>query len=277
MSFVTRRAAIAVGFAVLGSACGGSSAVAPATPTAPVAVAPVVHQVPAGGPGSPTSSSAVGDDVPYVESAGAYPEGFLPKFRVQPGPDEEGVIHGDSPLTVEFDTCGSTAEAGKTLHFVFDWDYDHQAEIVGTGDACRQTHTYRTAADGAARTIRTNVCVVNGDPQAAGTYVSCRTTTVTLAASSSSAGLPRFCGVFFNGDYTLCLQGRNLSQDSGNNGSFEEFWYVNDDGAQGEGACPAGTSFSGSEVGNYEISEPAFYAFMLSHGFTGTNDFCVLD
>ena len=85
------------------------------------------------------------------------------------------------------------------------------------------------------------------------------------------------CGIFFNGDYTECLTGNLLRQDLGNDGSFEISWYIISDNKIGNGGlCPAGTVFSGSEVGNYTFSEPSFYNFMVTNGFKSTDDFCII-
>jgi hypothetical protein len=111
-------------------------------------------------------------------SRGLAPEGFKTVIRANPKPSEDGVIHGDSPITVEYDACGSTVEPGKTAHFLYDFEFDHVPDVVGTGDACAQKHTYRIPKDATgAVVIETNVCVTNGDPNVhdGSTYFSCRT------------------------------------------------------------------------------------------------------
>ncbi len=86
-----------------------------------------------------------------------------------------------------------------------------------------------------------------------------------------------FCGVFFGGGYTICLTGIFITQDAGNDGSFEESWYIIADNVAGDGGlCPAGTTYSGSEVGNYTLSEANFYNFLVTKGFKDTDDFCSL-
>lgn len=77
-----------------------------------------------------------------VTSDGAEPAGFKAVFRVDPKPDTDGIIHGESPLTVQFDACGSRTDADKTLSYLYDRDFDRVANGVGTGDACRREHTY---------------------------------------------------------------------------------------------------------------------------------------
>lgn len=134
------------------------------------------------GTGAPGSTPAI-----VMESSdGDAPAGFVPSFRVRPRPDEDGVIRGYSPLTVEFDLCNSTPDAGKTLHFFFDWTFDHRPDTAGTGDACRQEHTYRLdRGSSEAQGFETNVCVVNGDPRGPGReslYFSCRSYRVALPA-----------------------------------------------------------------------------------------------
>lgn len=154
--------------------CGSHEDAAPSSPTAPQLA-----------PSAGVSRSASDPIAMAASSPGLAPEGFRTVIRVDPKPDVDGVIRGDSPLTVTFDACGSTADAGKTLHFLFDWNFDDVADVVGTGDACRQTHKYnvKAAADGKGEAIlETNVCVVNANPgaHAPGTYYSCRTYRVGL-------------------------------------------------------------------------------------------------
>jgi uncharacterized low-complexity protein len=81
------------------------------------------------------------------------------------------------------------------------------------------------------------------------------------------------CIVAFGGIYTECLSGGIISQDAGSDGTFESSWYVISSPISGDGgACPAGSTYS-NEVGNY-TGTPDFYAFMLSHGYKATDDFC---
>ncbi len=83
------------------------------------------------------------------------------------------------------------------------------------------------------------------------------------------------CIVTFGGSFTECLGGGIISQDNGNDGTFEGRWYVISSSISGgSGACPAGTSYSG-EIGDY-TGTPDFYAFMLSHGYKATDDFCAI-
>jgi hypothetical protein len=121
-------------------------------------------------------------------SFGEAPKGFLPAFRVSPGLDGDGVIRGESPLTVEFDLCKSSPDAGKTLYFLFDWSFDHKPDLVGMDEACRQEHTYERGGNTTrSQRFETNVCVVNGDPRRAddpGLFFSCRSYEIELAAPS---------------------------------------------------------------------------------------------
>jgi hypothetical protein len=185
-----------------------------AAPTAPQ-LAPT-----SGVAGAPTARVPM-----QASSQGVAPEGFRTVIRVDPKPDTDGVIRGNSPLTVEFDACGSTPDAGKTLRFLFDWNFDDIADVVGTGDACHQTHKYnvKAAPDGKGEAIlETNVCVVNADPRAhaPGTYYSCRTFRVGLPRSGARGS----CGVnevgfggkcyYLDGSGGVCDPGFSLAPQS---------------------------------------------------------------
>lgn len=265
----SRRVASLVGSVLLLSACGSG----PSGPSAPTAVRPSAAI------GIGATATPVGD--PYVESSSTAPEGFLPKFRVDPNPGEDGVIRGDASLQVEFDLCGSSNTDGKT-HFLFDWNFDHVADVIGTDSACKQTHTYRVPAadDGQEKTLRTNVCVTSGDPRSADAFFSCRQYTIGLTAPRQTAAGTVVCGVFFGGGYTECVdvQARILRQDSGNDGSFETAFHISTDTTVGNnGACAQynGAVYNG-EIVDYQFSEPNFYAFMLGLGFHPHNDFCLI-
>ena len=171
------------------AACGAGDRSAPSLPTS-------AQGVPAPGVAAPGSSPEVW--MP-VTSEGAEPAGFKAVFRVDPKPDTEGIIHGDSPLTVEFDVCGSRTDADKTLSYLYDWDFDHVADVVGTGDACHQEHKYdtRRLTDAKGNVLfETNVCVVSGDPRlhGPGTYFSCRTFRISLPVSSQRSTFPHHTG-----------------------------------------------------------------------------------
>ncbi len=273
--------AVVLGSSVLAvlflAACNGG-APSPGGPSSPGAPPPVTPASP-GGPGTATAAPAAPDDqIAYLESAGAYPPGFQPKFRVSPGPGVDGVIRGASPLEVEFDLCGSTAEAGKSPRFLFDWDFDHVADAVGGRDACHQVHRFRVPSGNGGRdqNLRANVCVANGDTRGdAGTYVSCRSYALAIPTPSQ---FPPGCGLFFGGDFLECLQGRVLREDELNDGSFESAWFISTDEVVGDGGeCPPDTEYDGVEVGEYREIDLAFYAFLRNHGFEDTNDFCELD
>jgi hypothetical protein len=158
------------------ASCGSGERSAPAFPTAPELARATAAIPSAGGVAMP------------VTSQGAQPAGFKAVLRVDPKPDEDGVIRGSSPLDVDIDACGSQAGEGGELTFLFDWDSDHVADVVGTGDACHQHHRYRVSAAGE---VRTNACVVSGSPNAPGpsTYFSCRSFTFALVVPKSGAPL----------------------------------------------------------------------------------------
>jgi hypothetical protein len=89
-------------------------------------------------------------------------------------------------------------------------------------------------------------------------------------------GLPTDCGVFFSGGFTECLTGNRLSEDAGNDGSFESEWLMIPGTANGDdGNCPAGTNWV-ADVGLYATQEPAFHAFLTSHGFGDFDNFCFI-
>ncbi len=151
------------------AACGAGNGSAPLLPTSP-------EVEPASGVAAPGSSPEI---LMPVTSQGVQPEGFKAVFRVHPKPDTDGIIHGYSPFTVQFDVCGSRTDADKTLSYLYDWDFDHRPNVVGTGEACRQEHTYkvRPVPGGKGDVLfETNVCVVSGDPRVPGpdTFFSCR-------------------------------------------------------------------------------------------------------
>lgn len=146
---------------------------------------------PSAGSATPATATAArvwgnaAEPVAIVESSADEPEGFRTLILSDPRRNEEGQLVGTSPFTVEFDACRSSAGEGGTLYFYFDWDFDHRADVWGTGDACRQVHTYKTKPVEDARgneVFETNVCIATGDlrqhdPE---TYVSCREFTIIL-------------------------------------------------------------------------------------------------
>lgn len=171
-------------------------------------------------------SSGVGSAQPtgivMEASVGSPPAGFSARFRAQPQPGADGVIRGDSPLTVTYDMCGSTADGDKELRYLYDWDFDNVADLVGTGEDCKQQHTYRVPRNATAGAeLGTNICVVNADPRAHApkTFFSCRTYKVSLAAGPRPVSCPASgsCGandVSFNG-HCYYLDGSQGACDSG--------------------------------------------------------------
>lgn len=141
-----------------------------------------------------------------ASSVGPPPTGFKTIVRVKPRPGLDGVIRGESPLTVEFDLCDSTADAGKTLFYYYDWDFNHIADAGGTGTTCLQEHTYRARPVVDARgdeTVRTNICVANGDFGAhnPSTFVACRefTVVIPIPAAPGTTTVASFSGSFTQG------------------------------------------------------------------------------
>jgi hypothetical protein len=155
-------------------------------------------ETPSSSPASSIWSPA--EPVMIVEGLGVAPEGFRTLIVSEPKRDAAGEIHGVSPLTVEFDACRSSAGAGQTAYFYFDWDMDSRADAWGTEDACRKAHTYRLKpvedAEGE-ETIRTNVCVTNGDLRLhdPDTFISCREFAIVMmrVAPPSGAGAAARC------------------------------------------------------------------------------------
>ena len=65
-------------------------------------------------------------------------------FRTLPAPDDEGVIRGNGPLTVQFNNCQSRpAQGDDDLRFTYDFDSDGQVDALGH---CRWEHTYTRPA-----------------------------------------------------------------------------------------------------------------------------------
>lgn len=195
------------------AACGAGDRSAPSLPTS-------VQVVPTSGVVAPGSSPGI--SMP-VTSQGTKPAGFDAVFRVDPKPDVQGIIHGDSPLLVEFDLCRSRTEGDKNLSYLYDWDFDHVADVVGTGDDCLMEHRYRrTAAGKGNELLKTNVCVVSGDPRVhgPGTYFSCRTFRISLppVRSQGACGLNdvSFAGhcYYLDGSGGACDPGYALASQS---------------------------------------------------------------
>jgi hypothetical protein len=159
-------------------ACGAGDHSAPALPTSPQDVPAKAAPPPSGIP-MPLSSE------------GTKPAGFDAVFRVDPRPDTDGIIHGNSPQTVHFDSCGSRTEGAQPLTYLYDWNFDGIADVVGTGDACQKDHRFDVRNVPNARgnvLFEANVCVVSGNPRSHGpdTYFSCRTYKISLPVPNQS-------------------------------------------------------------------------------------------
>ncbi len=158
---------VAVLVTVLGiAACGGYDRKVPSSPTAP--------SIPDGGlPG----------DIVMESSQGLAPAGFQLVSHTNPKAGEDGVIRAESPITVDFDLCGSTVNEGGRPWFLFDFDFDHVPDVIGRSESCHQTHTYRIPRDAAQDlVVGANFCFANADPSAhrPGTYFSCRSVKIAL-------------------------------------------------------------------------------------------------
>ncbi len=160
------RRGLAPAVALCVAACGAGDR---ATPSSPSAVQST--RTP------DTRTPGVGVALP-AESSGTKPVGFDSSIRVNPKPDEDGIIRGNSPLEVEIDVCQSKQGEGAPLTYLLDWNFDSFADAAATGDDCVFTHRFAVpvGATGAARSLRANVCVVSGNPNVKGpdTYFSCR-------------------------------------------------------------------------------------------------------
>lgn len=143
---------------------------------------------------------AVSERQPVLEaSQGLAPAGFRLVSHVDPRPGEDGVIRAESSVTVEVDMCQSMVEADRHAWFLFDFNFDHKAEVVGTSEACRQTRTYHVADTPAGRTIGANFCLANGNPRVPGaaTYFSCRSFRVAVPGlRPGPEGAPAGCYTF---------------------------------------------------------------------------------
>lgn len=166
------------------AACGGSDGVAPQLPTAPVG--------PTGARPDP--------GIVMESSLGLAPAGFKMISHIDPKAGEDGVIRAQSPVTVTFDLCNSTVDDGGHPWFLFDFDFDHVADVIGKADSCQQTHTYRIPLD-ATRDVRlaANVCFANADPSAhkPGTYFSCRSVEIGLPLFAGAPAGCYFTGTFY--------------------------------------------------------------------------------
>lgn len=171
------RAFVCCCLGVVAAACGGSDGVVPQLPTAPV------------GPVGARPDA----DIVMESSQGLAPAGFQMVSRVDPRAGEDGVIRAGAPVTVTFDLCGSTVNDGGHPWFLFDFDFNHVADVIGKTESCRQTHTYRIAPDAPAdRSLGANFCFTNADPSGDGkcTYFSCRSVRIALP---HFAGAPAGC------------------------------------------------------------------------------------
>lgn len=137
------------------------------------------------GPSVPLQERTADDTHLGFESSGTKPDGFETSVVSDPKRNEDGVIEATAPVTVEYDACRSRSGDGSPLRFSFDWDFDHVPDVVGTGDACLQKHTYRVDPFDEGRgdvTFRTNVCVAAAD------YVSCREFTIVTPRPAGCQG-----------------------------------------------------------------------------------------
>jgi hypothetical protein len=196
-----RELPLIIGLGLAMAACGDRSAPLPTSPGAQQVAETPSGTVAIQPPFDPS------EGIGYAESVGVPPAGFKTVVRVKPRPGSDGVIRGETPFTVVFDLCDSTADAGKTLFYLYDWDFNHRADLVGTGTACRQEHTYRVQpqAQKGDEIIRTNLCVVNGNPRAhdSSTFFACRAYTIAVPIPRlAPAGFAHHTGygqTWFNG------------------------------------------------------------------------------
>ncbi len=170
--------------------CGASDRVSPtapaAAPAAPQSAAPV-H------PGR--VAMPVGDSV-------LKPADFKASIHLDPKPDEDGVVRAGSPVLEHFDLCGSTAgAAGGELYYLYDFNFDGLADVIDKGGDCTREHKY-AAPHGAGNKVelRSNICVVTGNPEAPGpnTYFSCRTVRVEVKPTpetGSNSGCHDVCQI----------------------------------------------------------------------------------
>jgi hypothetical protein len=94
-------------------------------------------------PTAPSVSSTAGAD---ARDGGPVTAQGLPDpaFRTLPAPDDEGVIRGSGPLTVQFNNCPSRhAQDADALGYTYDFDSDGQVDALGH---CRWEHTYTRPA-----------------------------------------------------------------------------------------------------------------------------------
>ncbi len=232
--------------------CSSGDRSTPAGPSAAQRTPAVAVAAPSGG----------GGDMP-VGAQGAKPAGFDAQIRVRPTPDAEGIVRGESPLTVEFDLCSSKGEA---LSYAFDWDFDHKVDRSATGDGCLQQHTYRARADSAEKDVpfEANVCVISGapaTPSAPGTYYSCRRVQIRVAREAGTFPHDNGAGQLWRdnvptGTYTVTQALRACQE------------YI--DATPGSGSCQSNCSCGASMCIYNSIGT---YAWFYTGAFTGRNGF----
>jgi len=174
------RQAALLGFSLALAACGAHDG-SPQLPTSPTQSGTLPGQ--GGVAVLPPPDVSTGGVAMQSASVGPPPSGFNAVFSTTPRKGKDGNLHGESPFTVEFDLCNSTAEAGKTLAYWYDWNFTGYADVLAGGANCKQEHTYVVKPVANAhgdKTFRTNICVSDNDIRAhdTKTFVACREFTV---------------------------------------------------------------------------------------------------
>ena len=115
-------------------------------------------------------------------------------IKSNPPADSGGVISGQGPLTVTFNTCRSSdADAGDELKSYFDFDGDGAWDEIGF---CRQSHVYRVPS-GEGHCTAARVCVWDRQPFEG--HFSCRSFAVCITGSAKPEAPTTFLATGWDG------------------------------------------------------------------------------
>jgi len=115
-------------------------------------------------------------------------------IRTNPPADSGGVISGEGPLTVTFNTCRSSdPDEGDEVKSYFDFDGDREWDEIGF---CRQSHTYGLTS-GAGHCTGARVCVWDRQPFEG--HFSCRSFEVCITGTAKPEATPIFLATGWDG------------------------------------------------------------------------------
>jgi hypothetical protein len=144
------------------------------------------------GDSSPTAPQAPPSTVTAPASEGTAAALGEPNavFNANPAPGGDGVIRGESPLTVTFNMCKSRDDdEGDSLKFTYDYDGDGTVDERGI---CRGSNTY-TARRGSEKCSKAVTCVSDKQPD----HNVCHTWEVCVAGAAPAppTGGPAACNL----------------------------------------------------------------------------------